>query len=55
MSSCPKRCCVWRNQQKTAGTGTGIEITRAEVQLANDRQQLEWWRKTTWTARACSC
>jgi len=27
-------------QQKTAGTGTGIEITRAQVQLANDRQQL---------------
>jgi outer membrane protein len=24
----------------TAGTGTGIEITRAEVQLANDRQNL---------------
>ena len=28
------------NSQKAAGTGTGIEITRAEVQLANDRQQL---------------
>ena len=28
------------NNQKTAGTGTGIEITRARVQLANDRQQL---------------
>jgi outer membrane protein len=27
------------NNQKTAGTGTGIEITRARVQLANDRQQ----------------
>jgi len=26
--------------QKTAGTGTGIEITRAKVQLANDRQHL---------------
>jgi len=26
--------------QKQAGTGTGIEITRAKVQLANDRQQL---------------
>jgi outer membrane protein len=25
---------------KTAGTGTGIEITRARVQLANDRQRL---------------
>jgi outer membrane protein len=28
------------NNQKTAGTGTGIEITRARVQLSNDRQQL---------------
>jgi outer membrane protein len=27
-------------QQKDAGTGTGIEVTRAEVQLANDRQRL---------------
>ncbi len=27
-------------QQKAAGTGTGIEITRAEVQLANDRQAM---------------
>ncbi len=26
--------------QKDAGTGTGIEITRAQVQLANDRQQM---------------
>ncbi|HYW43468.1 MAG TPA: TolC family protein [Bryobacteraceae bacterium] len=26
--------------QKTAGTGTGIEVTRAKVQLANDQQQL---------------
>lgn len=26
--------------EKTAGTGTGIEITRAKVQLANDRQHL---------------
>ena len=26
--------------QKAAGTGTGIEITRARVQLANDRQNL---------------
>ncbi len=26
--------------QKNAGTGTGIEITRARVQLANDRQRL---------------
>ena len=29
--------------QKAAGTGTGIEITRAKVQLANDRQRL-WSR-----------
>ncbi len=28
------------NSQKRAGTGTGIEVTRAEVQLANDRQRL---------------
>ncbi len=28
------------NNEKTAGTGTGIEITRARVQLANDRQHL---------------
>ncbi len=27
-------------QQKDAGTGTGIEITRAQVQLANDQQRL---------------
>ena len=26
--------------QKTAGIGTGIEVTRADVQLANDRQRL---------------
>ena len=26
--------------QKEAGTGTGIEVTRAQVQLANDRQHL---------------
>ncbi len=26
--------------QKAAGTGTGIEVTRANVQLANDRQRL---------------
>jgi outer membrane protein len=26
--------------QKSAGTGTGIEVTRAQVQLANDRQLL---------------
>jgi outer membrane protein len=31
---------VQANHQKTAGTGTGIEITRARVQLANDRQRL---------------
>jgi outer membrane protein len=28
------------NSQKEAGTGTGIEVTRAQVQLANDRQKL---------------
>jgi outer membrane protein TolC len=28
------------NSQKNSGTGTGIEVTRAEVQLANDRQSL---------------
>ena len=28
------------NNQKIAGTGTGIEITRAKVQLANDQQHL---------------
>src|ERR1035441_4889828 len=28
------------DNQKAAGTGTGIEITRARVQLANDRQRL---------------
>jgi outer membrane protein TolC len=28
------------NSQKNAGTGTGIEVTRAQVQLANDRQHL---------------
>ena len=28
------------NNEKAAGTGTGIEITRARVQLANDRQHL---------------
>jgi outer membrane protein len=28
------------NSQKNTGTGTGIEIVRAQVQLANDRQQL---------------
>ena len=27
-------------EQKAAGTGTGIEVTRAKVQLANDRQRL---------------
>ncbi|SPE40051.1 Outer membrane efflux protein [Candidatus Sulfopaludibacter sp. SbA3] len=29
---------VQANNQKAAGTGTGIEITRAKVQLANDQQ-----------------
>jgi outer membrane protein TolC len=28
------------DNQKTAGTGTGIEITRAQVQLANEQQRL---------------
>ncbi len=28
------------NSQKAAGTGTGIDVTRAQVQLANDRQRL---------------
>lgn len=28
------------NSQRTAGTGTGIEVTRAQVQLANDRQRV---------------
>ena len=28
------------NRQKTAGTGLAIEVTRAQVQLANDRQNL---------------
>jgi outer membrane protein TolC len=28
------------DHQKDAGTGTGIEVTRAKVQLANDRQRL---------------
>lgn len=27
--------------QKRAGTGTGIEVTRAEVQIANERQRLQ--------------
>ena len=27
-------------QQKNAGTGTGLDVTRADVQLANDRQHL---------------
>ena len=31
---------VQADHEKTAGTGTGIEITRAKVQLANDRQHL---------------
>jgi len=28
--------------QKNAGTGTGIEVTRAKVQLSNERQRLLW-------------
>ncbi len=27
-------------QQKDAGTGTGLDVTRAEVQFANDQQRL---------------
>ena len=38
--SCPETLLRLAQQQKAAGTGTGIEITRAEVQLANDRQAL---------------
>jgi outer membrane protein TolC len=29
------------DSQRRAGTGTGIEVTRAEVQLANERQRLQ--------------
>jgi outer membrane protein len=39
------------NHQKTAGTGTGIEITRARVQLANDRQHLLEAQSTLHAAR----
>ena len=39
-SRSPKPCCKQAENQKAAGTGTGIEITRARVQLANDRQRL---------------
>lgn len=28
------------NSRKTAGTGTGLDVTRAQVQLANERQRL---------------
>jgi outer membrane protein len=37
--------------QKAAGTGTGIEITRAKVQLANDRQRLLVTRNARQAAR----
>ena len=37
--------------QKTAGTGTGIEITRAKVQLANDQQRLLVARNQRTSAR----
>ena len=40
--------------QKAAGTGTGIEITRARVQLANDRQRL-LVADNTRPPRACNC
>ena len=39
------------NHQKTAGTGTGIEITRAKVQLANDQQHLLEAQNTLRAAR----
>jgi len=38
-------------RQKTAGTGTGIEVTRAKVQLANDQQHLLEARNTRRAAR----
>jgi outer membrane protein TolC len=37
--------------QKTAGTGTGIEVTRAQSQLANDRQGMEIARNDVDRAR----
>jgi outer membrane protein TolC len=37
--------------QKTAGTGTGIEVTRAQSQLANDRQGMEVARNDVDRAR----
>ncbi len=39
-SRSPKRCLSRRAIRRTPAPGTGIEITRASVQLANDRQQL---------------
>jgi outer membrane protein TolC len=38
------------NSQKTAGTGTGIEVVRAQVQLANDHQR--WLVARTGRTRA---
>jgi outer membrane protein len=35
-----ERLVALAEDQKTAGTGTGIEITRARVQLANEKQRL---------------
>jgi len=39
--------------QKAAGTGTGIEITRAKVQLANDASGC-WWPGISGPARGCN-
>jgi len=38
--SLAERLLVLAENQKSAGAGTGIEITRARVQLANERQRL---------------
>ena len=43
------------NSQKSAGTGTGIEVTRAQVQLANDRQRLVGGAESSANAPTCSC
>ena len=50
----PKRCCKQAENQKAAGTGTGIEVTRAAVQLSNDRQRLLVARQRA-AAPACNC
>ena len=46
------RCSKLANQQKDAGTGTGIEVTRAQVQLANDRQRSDRRRERSPPRRA---